>query len=63
MRGFPYQGGGVHLKRAISDYLGAGNIPFDLKYIDPSYIIRSVPANSEDSMLCDQFARRAVHAG
>ena len=34
----------------------------NLKYIDPSYIIRSVPANSQDAWLCDGFARNAVHA-
>ena len=33
-----------------------------MKYIDPSYIIRSVPANSDDSLLCDAMARHAVHA-
>jgi len=53
---------GVFLKERIGEYLKSREIPFDLKYIDPSYIIRSVPANSEDSIICDQFARRAVHA-
>ncbi|MBN1343770.1 MAG: ATP-dependent 6-phosphofructokinase [Phycisphaerae bacterium] len=53
---------GTYLKARISEHLRARHVPFDLKYIDPSYIIRSVPANSEDSILCDQFARRAVHA-
>ena len=33
-----------------------------MRYFDPSYIIRSSPANSEDSILCDLFARHAVHA-
>ncbi len=37
-------------------------LPVSLKYIDPSYIVRSVPANADDSMLCDQLARRAAHA-
>lgn len=31
-------------------------------YFDPSYQIRSRPANSEDALLCDLFARHAVHA-
>jgi len=53
---------GLFLKAEISDYLKARGVPFDLKYIDPSYIIRSVPANSEDCFLTDQFGRRAVHA-
>jgi 6-phosphofructokinase 1 len=33
-----------------------------LKYFDPSYIVRSRPANKDDALLCDQFARYAVHA-
>ena len=33
-----------------------------LKYFDPSYLIRSVPANTGDSLLCDSLARHAVHA-
>ena len=53
---------GLLLKHRIIDYFAAEQIPVSLKYIDPSYIIRSVPANCEDSILCDQLARRAVHA-
>jgi 6-phosphofructokinase 1 len=33
-----------------------------MRYFDPSYMIRSSPANSEDSILCDLFARNAAHA-
>lgn len=36
--------------------------PVEVKYISPSYIVRGVPVNSEDSILCDQLARDAVHA-
>lgn len=36
--------------------------PVEVKYINPSYIVRGVPVNSEDSILCDQLARDAVHA-
>jgi 6-phosphofructokinase 1 len=53
---------GLLLKDRISEHFAKRNIPIALKYIDPSYIIRSVTANCEDSILCDQFARRAVHA-
>jgi 6-phosphofructokinase 1 len=35
----------------------------NLKYIDPSYTIRSVPANAHDSALCVLFGHNAVHAG
>jgi 6-phosphofructokinase 1 len=37
-------------------------MPVVLRYFDPSYLVRSSPANSEDSILCDLFARYAVHA-
>jgi 6-phosphofructokinase 1 len=33
-----------------------------VKYFDPSYFVRSVPANCEDALLCDLLARNAVHA-
>jgi 6-phosphofructokinase 1 len=35
----------------------------NLKYIDPSYIIRSQPANSHDSAFCLLLGHSAVHAG
>ncbi len=50
------------MKRKIGEYFAAHSIPIALKYLDPSYFIRSVPANSFDRMLCDQMARHAVHA-
>jgi 6-phosphofructokinase 1 len=37
-------------------------MPIVLRYFDPSYLVRSSPANTEDSILCDLFARYAVHA-
>ncbi len=33
-----------------------------LKYIDPSYIIRSAPANPNDSIYCSRLGAHAVHA-
>jgi len=53
---------GPFLKAQITDHFRRQGAPADVKYIDPSYLIRGVPANCEDSMLCDQFARKAVHA-
>ena len=35
----------------------------NVKYIDPSYAIRSVPANPHDSAFCLVLAHNAVHAG
>jgi 6-phosphofructokinase 1 len=53
---------GLFLRERIEAYFKAQNIPVVMRYIDPSYIVRSRPANAEDSVLCDLFARNAVHA-
>ncbi len=53
---------GVFLRDRILAYFQKQGTEVNLKYIDPSYIIRSVPANSQDAWLCDGFARNAVHA-
>lgn len=53
---------GLFLKDAIEKYFKSENIPIVMRYIDPSYIVRSSAANSEDAILCDMFARNAVHA-
>jgi 6-phosphofructokinase 1 len=39
------------------------DMPVSIKYISPSYVIRSVKANSEDSIFCADLARFAVDAG
>ncbi len=54
---------GTFLSDAIKEHLSKKEMQFSLKYIDPSYYIRSVPANANDSIFCDQLARNAVHAG
>ncbi len=54
---------GVFMKDEINKFFKKENIPINLKYIDPSYIIRSIPANSEDSVFCGFLAQNAVHAG
>lgn len=54
---------GVYLKKAICAYFQKQKIEVNLKYIDPSYTIRSVPANANDHVLCSFLARGAVHAG
>jgi len=53
---------GRELRRIIQEYFFKESIPVDVKYFDPSYIVRSRPANKDDALLCDQFARYAVHA-
>jgi 6-phosphofructokinase 1 len=54
---------GVFLRDAIKAHFKRTGMAISLKYIDPSYMIRSVPANSHDSVLCLQFGHNAVHAG
>lgn len=53
---------GVYLKDRIIAHFKTIGKPVDIKYIDPSYIIRSAPANTDDQLLCDYLARNAVHA-
>jgi len=54
---------GFFLKDKIVSYFTSKNIEVSLKYIDPSYTIRSLPANANDSVLCSFIGRDAVHAG
>jgi 6-phosphofructokinase 1 len=53
---------GPFLRERIEEYCRAEKLPVIMRYFDPSYMIRSSPANSEDSILCDLFARNAAHA-
>jgi len=53
---------GPFLKQKISEDLTRRGIPHSLKYIDPSYMIRSTPANAIDSSFCLQLGNYAVHA-
>ena len=54
---------GTFLRDAINEYFKKAGIPITLKYIDPSYVIRSVPANTHDSAFCLLLGHSAVHAG
>jgi len=53
---------GPFLKDRIAAHMKASGLDSTVKYFDPSYHIRSVHANCDDSLLCDQLALRAVHA-
>jgi len=57
-----YQDIGVFLRQRIERYFDERGIEINLKYIDPSYTIRSVPANAWDRTLTDRMSRNAVHA-
>lgn len=53
---------GIYLKDAITGMLASEGIAGAVKYIDPSYSIRSVPASADDSVFCFQLGANAVHA-
>lgn len=54
---------GVFLRDTIKNYFKEAEVQVDLKYIDPSYTIRSMPANPRDSAFCLLLGHNAVHAG
>ena len=53
---------GVYLRDRIADYFKTIGTEITLKYIDPSYTIRSVPASSQDNVYCMRLAHNAAHA-
>ena len=54
---------GIYLKEAIRNYFSGKGIDVSIKYIDPSYMIRSLPANANDRVFCNFLGRNSVHAG
>jgi 6-phosphofructokinase 1 len=54
---------GLFLRDQIKAHFKALGEEVNLKYIDPSYIIRSMPANAHDSAFCLLLGHNAVHAG
>jgi len=54
---------GILLNSEIKKYMKDKGVEVSVKYFDPSYIIRSVPATAGDSVFCNSLARNAVHAG
>ena len=53
---------GVYLKERITEYFRQIGMPVNLKYIDPSYIIRSAVAAPTDSLYCSRLGNNAAHA-
>ena len=54
---------GVFLRDQMARYFAERGKEVTIKYIDPSYIIRGIPANSVDSEYCLLLGQHAVHAG
>ncbi len=53
---------GPFLKDKITAFFKERRTEVNIKYIDPSYIVRSVPANAQDNVYCSRLAQSAVHA-
>ena len=53
---------GIFLKNKMKEFFNEQGITTSIKYIDPSYIIRSSAANSYDSIYCARIGAHAVHA-
>ncbi|MBN1647100.1 MAG: ATP-dependent 6-phosphofructokinase [Spirochaetales bacterium] len=53
---------GYFLKEEISDYFRKRKTEVNLKYIDPSYIIRSSAADPNDAFYCTRLGSHAAHA-
>ncbi|HEX7510105.1 MAG TPA: ATP-dependent 6-phosphofructokinase, partial [Chitinivibrionales bacterium] len=53
---------GVYMKQQVERYFKEKSIEVTIKYIDPSYMIRSAAANSGDSIYCARLGTNAVHA-
>jgi 6-phosphofructokinase 1 len=54
---------GIFLRDRIKEHFSQIGRKVELKYIDPSYTIRSLPANAWDSAFCLLLGQYAVHAG
>jgi 6-phosphofructokinase 1 len=53
---------GAWLRDSVNDHFKAKGVEVNLKYIDPSYMIRSAPACPTDSVYCERLGNNAVHA-
>jgi 6-phosphofructokinase 1 len=53
---------GTYLRDRIQEYFDSIDMEINLKYIDPSYMIRSAPAVPSDSVYCERLGNAAAHA-
>lgn len=53
---------GTFLRDRIREHFASKQIELNLKYIDPSYTIRSLPAEAVDASFCMLLGQNAVHA-
>ncbi|MDR2766925.1 MAG: ATP-dependent 6-phosphofructokinase [Treponema sp.] len=53
---------GTFIRDRITEYFEDKDMEINLKYIDPSYQIRSAQANPSDSIYCERLGNAAAHA-
>lgn len=53
---------GKHLAGEIKDHFETAHEPVDLKYIDPTYMVRAIPTIPSDHIYCTVLGQNAVHA-
>ncbi|KAL5206348.1 hypothetical protein ABZP36_034557 [Zizania latifolia] len=53
---------GVHMQQKIKKHFKDIGVPADVKYIDPTYMVRACRANASDAILCTVLGQNAVHA-
>jgi 6-phosphofructokinase 1 len=53
---------GTYLADRIKNHFKTAGQEIYLKYLDPSYVIRSQPANSTDQVFCSFLGQKAAHA-
>ncbi|KAL8143448.1 hypothetical protein V2J09_016480 [Rumex salicifolius] len=52
---------GVHMQQEIKKHFKGIGVPADVKYIDPTYMIRAIRTNASDGILCTVLGQNAVH--
>jgi 6-phosphofructokinase 1 len=53
---------GLVLRRELERHFAGRGRPFAMKYLDPSYLVRSAPADTSDALHAARLAQNAVHA-
>ncbi|XP_042396037.1 ATP-dependent 6-phosphofructokinase 5, chloroplastic-like [Zingiber officinale] len=52
---------GVYMQQQIKMHFKNIGLPADIKYIDPTYMVRACRANASDAILCTLLGQNAVH--
>jgi 6-phosphofructokinase 1 len=52
---------GPYIQKMAREYFARFDEEATIKYVDPSYSVRSIPANAADALYCQQLAMDAVH--